>query len=104
MWEALFDDLMRSVQTSVISARFHKGLAIAVVRMIGVLAADVPASANARTVALSGGVFQNRILFEQVAVRLGKAGFRVLSHRQFPSGDGGLSPGQAVVAAARARG
>jgi len=52
---------------------------------------------------LSGGVFQNRILLEQVAGRLGAAGLRVLSHRQVPANDGGLSLGQAVVAAARRR-
>ncbi|WP_409076750.1 hypothetical protein [Paraburkholderia sp. BL23I1N1] len=47
--------------------------------------------------------FQNRILFEQVAGRLGAAGFRVLTHRQVPANDGGLSLGQAAVAAARQR-
>ena len=57
--------------------------------------------AAAPAVALSGGVFQNRILLEQVAGRLAAVGLRVLSHRQVPANDGGLSLGQAVVAAAR---
>lgn len=122
MWDALLDDLMRSAPPSVISARFHKGLAMAVVQMVKRLASvnaevtDEPCARSAtgaqgstrsargatlRTVSLSGGVFQNRILFEQVSVRLEEAGFRVLSHSQFPAGDGGLSLGQAAIAAAR---
>ena len=93
MWEALLDDLLRGTPASIIAARFHKGFAIAIVRMIEELA-------DARTIALSGGVFQNRILLEQVAARLGAAGFEVLTHSQVPASDGGLSLGQAVVAAA----
>jgi hydrogenase maturation protein HypF len=53
------------------------------------------------TVALSGGCFQNRILFERVAVQLRAAGFVVLSHAEVPANDGGLSLGQAAIAAAR---
>ena len=101
-----------------IAARFHKGMAIAIVRMIELLAdelidhgsesgnapfAHLSVRAAAPAVALSGGVFQNRILLEQVAGRLAAAGLRVLSHRQVPANDGGLSLGQAVVAAARRR-
>jgi hydrogenase maturation protein HypF len=50
------------------------------------------------TVALSGGVFQNRLLLALTVPRLEHAGFRVLLHRQVPCNDGGLSLGQAVMA------
>jgi len=118
MWQALLDDLSRGTATAVIAARFHKGMALAIVRMIELLTDELLAGASASNeasvnypalsaaapvVALSGGVFQNRILLEQVAGRLGAAGLRVLSHRQVPANDGGLSLGQAVVAAARRR-
>ncbi|HEX3638847.1 MAG TPA: carbamoyltransferase HypF [Paraburkholderia sp.] len=103
MWEALLGDLLRGTPVPVIAVRFHKGLAIAIVRMVECLADLVTGSADARSVALSGGVFQNRVLFEQVATRLGEAGFRVLTHRQVPANDGGLSLGQAVIAAAQRR-
>lgn len=103
MWEALLDDLLSGTPAPVIAARFHKGLAIAIVRMVECLADLFSGSVDARGVALSGGVFQNRILFEQVAGRLGMAGFRVLTHRQVPANDGGLALGQAVVAGAQRR-
>ena len=54
-----------------------------------------------RKVALSGGVFQNRWLTEEVKGRLEADGFEVLLQSQMPSNDGGLSLGQAAVAAAR---
>jgi hydrogenase maturation protein HypF len=52
-------------------------------------------------VALSGGCFQNRLLFSLAINRLKTAGFTVYVHRQVPANDGGISLGQAVVAAAR---
>jgi hydrogenase maturation protein HypF len=54
-------------------------------------------------VALSGGVFQNALLQGRVAHGLEAAGFGVLTHAALPANDGGVSFGQAVVAAARDR-
>ena len=51
--------------------------------------------------ALSGGCFQNKPLLEQVKVRLEAAGVAVLIHAKVPANDGGLSLGQAAIAAAR---
>ena len=53
--------------------------------------------------ALSGGVFQNVRLSEIVEEGLRAAGLEVLVHRQIPANDGGISIGQAAVAAARHR-
>jgi hydrogenase maturation protein HypF len=97
MWHAAVVDLRSGMPPPVIAARFHKGLAIALVAMARALAER----ASFDAVALSGGCFQNTVLFEQTEQRLRDAGFAVLSHSQVPANDGGLSLGQAVIAAAR---
>jgi len=96
-WRALFQDLARGVPNTVVAARFHHSLAAAVAMTCTTLA---PAH-RFSIVALSGGCFQNRVLFEQTERRLSTAGFTVLSHRQVPANDGGLSLGQAAIAAAK---
>jgi hydrogenase maturation protein HypF len=102
MWEALLGDLILATPVPVIAARFHKGLAIAIVRMVDKLVQRRLDEALPFTaVALSGGVFQNRVLLEQVLLRLAPLNLQVLTQGQLPAGDGGLSLGQAVVAAAR---
>jgi hydrogenase maturation protein HypF len=53
------------------------------------------------TVALTGGVFQNRLLTELLAERLSAQGFRVLLPLQVPPNDGGIALGQAVLAGLR---
>ena len=57
-------------------------------------------AAEPRTVVLSGGSFQNLRLLASLRNRLEQAGFRVLSHRLVPPNDGGISYGQAAIAAA----
>jgi hydrogenase maturation protein HypF len=74
-----------------IAARFHVTLAHAV--------AAVCRRERVRTVALSGGCFQNRLLSEACIAAL--HGFEVLIHRRVPPNDGGVSLGQAAVAACR---
>lgn len=98
MWHALLTDLVAGVAPDAIAARFHVGLAAALAAMASRITAR---DALPRTVALSGGCFQNRVLFEETAGRLEEAGFTVLSHREVPANDGGIAFGQALVAAAR---
>ena len=47
-------------------------------------------------VALSGGVFQNRLLLRLTEERLLQEGFEVLRHRMIPPNDGGIAIGQAA--------
>jgi len=56
-----------------------------------------------RTVALTGGVFQNALLLSRAAEGLAEAGFEVPTHRQVPPNDGGLALGQAMIGIARGR-
>ncbi|MDH5580115.1 MAG: carbamoyltransferase HypF, partial [Betaproteobacteria bacterium] len=91
--EALVEDSFRGVSHGVIAARFHGALAKAVHRVADYVGEP--------TVALSGGCFQNRLLTELCCRRLRHGGFEVLVHRQVPPNDGGISLGQAAVAAAQ---
>ena len=97
LWEALLIDLRDSVRPGIVAARFHAGVARAVADL-GIELAD---RHGLHTIVLSGGVFQNRLLLEAVSARLESAGRRVLLPRRMPANDGGLSLGQAAVAAAR---
>jgi hydrogenase maturation protein HypF len=89
---AISADLGRGVSAAVVSARFHNGVAVAT--------AGACAEPGVETVVLSGGVFQNRLLLERTSELLERAGLRVLVPRRLPPGDGGISYGQAAVAAA----
>ncbi len=99
MWQALLGDLILQTPAPIMSARFHKGLAKIIVEMIVKLSRYE--TDEVKTVALSGGVWQNKVLFEEVLRRLNEKEFTVLTHRQFPTNDGGLSLGQAAIAAAK---
>lgn len=102
MWRAILGDLILKTPPGVIAARFHRGLAKAVVAMAEKLARrDDEDGPRFDTIALSGGCFQNQILFEEVARRLEEKNFAVLSHAQVPANDGGLALGQAAIGAAR---
>jgi hydrogenase maturation protein HypF len=94
---AAAEDLVAGTEPAVISARFHDGVATLIEDGCVLLAERHGLS----VVALSGGVFQNVLLLDRVVGRLAKRGFRVLVHAQVPCNDGGISLGQAVVAAAR---
>jgi hydrogenase maturation protein HypF len=94
---AVVDDAIRGTSTDVVAARFHNTLS----RMIVEVCSAIRTDRGLALVALSGGVFQNQILLMRTVDALEQAGFRVLTHSRVPTNDGGISFGQAVVAAAR---
>ena len=101
MWNAVLGDLTLKIPPPVMAARFHRGLAKTIVAMALKLARrEDETGPRFDTVALSGGCFQNRVLFEDVHRRLEADGFGVLSHARVPANDGGLALGQAAIAAA----
>jgi hydrogenase maturation protein HypF len=91
---ALMEDLASGTPLARVAARFHNALAQAT----AVACAD-----RSDTVVLSGGVFQNRRLLESTAERLTATGVRVLIPERLPPNDGGVSYGQAAIAAARSK-
>ncbi len=99
MIHAIVSDIQQGVSIPQIAGRFHRS--IAELLATACLAAREQTGLN--TVALSGGVFQNRLLLEQLIARLEGMAFQVYINRRVPPNDGGLSLGQAAVAAARLR-
>ncbi len=96
LWRSLLQDLQAGVSKARIAARFHGGVAAAFVGA-AVLARAVT---NTGQVALSGGCMHNRRLARLLRAGLEAEGFEVFQHRRVSPGDGGLSYGQAAVAAA----
>jgi hydrogenase maturation protein HypF len=94
---ALVEDLSAGTTPARAGARFHNAVADATTAACFRVAAGRALDA----VVLSGGVFQNRLLLEGTTERLAGAGLRVLVPERLPPNDGGISYGQAAVAAAR---
>ncbi len=91
---AAHDDLDAGRPRALIAAAMHEGVATA-------FASACAEASGSRTVVLSGGCMQNLRLAASLRRRLEAQGFTVLTHRRLPPGDGGISYGQAAVAAAR---
>jgi hydrogenase maturation protein HypF len=100
MWDALLGDIARGLPACDIALRFHQGLSAILPEITHQLARDCGSVSQFGAVALSGGCFQNRILFESISGQLRRMGFNVLTNTEIPVNDGGLSLGQAAVAAA----
>jgi hydrogenase maturation protein HypF len=96
LWRELLADLRAGVAKPHIAARFHAGVAHAFVRA----AALAHEATGIRQVVLSGGCMHNRRLARLLRKGLEGEGFEVFQHKQVSPGDGGLSYGQAAVAAA----
>ena len=83
-------DIEKRVAAPTISAKFHNSIAETILA-----AAKM---SKMKRVVLSGGVFQNRLLLRLAVAALEALGLEVLTHRDVPANDGGISLGQAVIA------
>ncbi|MGH9070029.1 MAG: Sua5/YciO/YrdC/YwlC family protein, partial [Acidimicrobiales bacterium] len=92
---AVLDDIGRGVDPALVAAGFHEGLG----RGAAGLATRLADERGLDTVALSGGVFQNARLTDIIEDSLLEAGLKVLVHGLVPPNDGGISVGQAAIAA-----
>ncbi|HEX8993454.1 MAG TPA: carbamoyltransferase HypF [Anaerolineales bacterium] len=97
--QALLTDVFAGAPVPVISARFHNGLA----GLVNDACLRIRSESGLNQVVLSGGVWQNITLLRRTLSLLRKAGFQVYIHRAVPTNDGGLSLGQAAIAAQRLR-
>jgi hydrogenase maturation protein HypF len=92
---AVIEDLHQGISKGMISVKFHNTVARMINEMCHLIADETPMVSG---VALSGGVFQNRLLLRKTVSLLESSGFQVFTHRQVPCNDGGISLGQALIA------
>ncbi len=95
--EELLDGMAAQVPTDLLALAFHRGAARLVCRAV----LDASARTGVTTVALSGGVFMNRVLLDLIADSLELRGLKVLIPRTAPVNDGCIAYGQAAIARAR---
>ncbi len=94
LFSAVIEDLQQGTSKGKISVKFHNTVA----QMIDDVCQSIANETGIRCVALSGGVFQNRLLLRETVSLLESNGFQVFIHKQVPCNDGGISLGQAVIA------
>jgi hydrogenase maturation protein HypF len=90
-------DVQSGVSVAQISAAFHSTL----IRLFADICNDIRKQRELNRVVLSGGCFQNAILLTGLIQELQRQHFEVFAHEKVPTNDGGISLGQAVVAAAQ---
>ncbi|MGB5932728.1 MAG: carbamoyltransferase HypF [Anaerolineae bacterium] len=96
---AIVADLQEGISTPIIGLKFHETVVAIIVEMCG----RISRATGLKGVALSGGVFQNRLLLRKAKEALRQAGFTPYTHHQVPTNDGGISLGQAIIAHSKMR-
>jgi hydrogenase maturation protein HypF len=94
---AIVSDIQQRTSPAQIAARFHRS----VVEMLVMACLMIREQSGLQIVALSGGVFQNRLLLQQLLERLSTHAFQVYTNGRVPPNDGGISLGQLAIASAR---
>jgi hydrogenase maturation protein HypF len=97
LFRAVVDDLKCGLPAGIVSRRFHEGFVDVLARTAKLIHGET----GLDNICLSGGSFQNVFLLEHLKRRLEAEGLNVFTHSEVPCGDGGLSLGQALVAAHR---
>lgn len=92
--ESVVMDINNGLQAGEIAAKFHNS----VIRMLVNVSKELSHATGSKTVALSGGVWQNMYLLKRAVPALHAAGFQVLTHHQVPPNDGCIALGQALIA------
>jgi hydrogenase maturation protein HypF len=96
--KGVVSDVQNGVHPSVIGGKFHRTVICLFTELCKIIRKDT----DIERVALSGGVFQNSILLSGMVKALEENGFKVYTHKLVPANDGGISLGQAVIAAGTA--
>ncbi|NLW90347.1 MAG: carbamoyltransferase HypF [Syntrophomonadaceae bacterium] len=94
LWQEITDDMEKGIPVSIISERFHRTAA----KMFAAVLNLAREKTRLNEVVISGGVFHNEILTNQLVKLLEVYGFTVYQQHNIPPGDGGISLGQAIIA------
>jgi hydrogenase maturation protein HypF len=94
MIKGIIEDVKGNIRKGIISRKFHNTVA----EFTEIICISLSKDYDIKQVALSGGVFQNKLLLEEVYERLIRDGFQVYLNSQIPCNDGGISVGQIVIA------
>lgn len=94
IFQGILADLKQNTSVSEIAGRFHNTIAEMIIMVLKKMREDT----GLNLVALSGGVFQNNLLFLLLRRRLAEEDFTVLYHKKVPTNDGGVSLGQVYIA------
>lgn len=92
--DGIISDLQSGTSKGYISWKFHNSIVNFSIK----LCEKIRTQSCINEIVLSGGVFQNKYLFENIINELEKSKFKVYTHKYFPSNDGGISLGQIVIA------
>ncbi|MCL1885667.1 MAG: carbamoyltransferase HypF [Dehalococcoidia bacterium] len=95
LFGAILKDIRSHVGQAEIAACFHASLTDTIVDTCRVFSRR----SGVNTIALCGGVFQNRLLLQMAMRKLRRAGLHVITHKRVPTNDGGIALGQAAIAA-----
>ena len=87
-------DIDNKVNNSIIARKFHNTIIKSTIEM----ALYIREKTNINTVVISGGVFQNEILFKGVVKGLEQYKFNIATHKIIPCNDSGVSLGQLIIA------
>lgn len=99
--KTLFEALLGGIEAGAPADRLALDFHVAVARASARIASEICAREGIDTVALSGGVFMNRLLLQLLTRELKSAGLAVLVPHTVPVNDGCIAYGQAAVASAR---
>jgi len=94
LFSAIIEDLLQGISQAEIAFKFHNTIA----HMTSDMCLLIAGRSGIKQAALSGGVFQNRLLLRKTTDLLEGNGLRVFTHKHVPCNDGGISLGQAVIA------
>ncbi len=94
LWEAIIADLQSGKSKSIMAARFHNSI----INISLEICKTIRNQTGEEIVALSGGVWQNKVLLVKTIQKLQEDNFSVLWHHRVPSNDGGIAFGQTCIA------